>query len=309
VHEARIREQKLELTYVALPKPYVPPVIKIKMPPVPNIPKVEVAKIVPPKPVVLPEPPKVEPMKVEAKAPVVPIPAPRPVVQPPAPVVGMFHNSTPAPAAAVKVEPVARPAGFGDPSGVRPNPNANRAATVAAVGGFGAENSASQGSATHKGVVQGAGFGSGVGAGSPNGSAHGVVGAAGFGAGTQAAGAPGGRGNGAVASTGFGTGPAGPPQPAARVQQPVTTAIIVMAKPLPQYTAEARALHLEGDVVLEVRFTAAGEVQVLRVVSGLGHGLDEQARLAAEHIRFKPATRDGKAVDQVSVIHVAFQLA
>jgi TonB family protein len=62
-------------------------------------------------------------------------------------------------------------------------------------------------------------------------------------------------------------------------------------------------------VTLEVRFTADGRVDVLRVITGLGHGLDEQARLAASRIRFKPATRDGKAVDQVSVIHVAFQLA
>jgi TonB family protein len=93
------------------------------------------------------------------------------------------------------------------------------------------------------------------------------------------------------------------------VQQPAATSIVVLSKPLPQYTAEARQMHIEGDVTLEVRFTAAGGVEVLRVVNGLGHGLDEQARLAAEHIRFKPATRDGKPVDQVSVIHVAFQLA
>ena len=306
VHEARVRERKLQLTYLAeQPKPYVPPVIKVKMPPIPPIPKTEVAKIVPPK-IVVPEPPKVEPMKVETKAPTIPVAAPRPVVQPPAPVVGMFHDSTPAPAAAVKVAPAARAAGFGDPSGAAPNPNANRPATIASVGGFGAANSADQGAAAHRGVVQGAGFGTGLGAGSPNGSAHGVVASTGFGAGTQAA-SLGSRGT--VASTGFGSGaPAGPPA-AVRVQQPVTTAIVVLSKPLPQYTSEAREMHIEGDVTLEVRFTATGEVEVLRVVNGLGHGLDEQAKLAAQRIRFKPATRDGKPVDQVSVIHVAFQLA
>jgi TonB family protein len=132
-----------------------------------------------------------------------------------------------------------------------------------------------------------------------------VVASVGFGTGTQA-GPTGARGS--VSTTGFGSGPAAAAA-VQHVQQPVTTAIVVLSKPLPQYTAEARDLHIQGDVTLEVRFTASGEVEVLRVVNGPGHGLDEQARLAAQKIRFKPATKDGKPVDQVSVIHVAFQLA
>lgn len=310
VHEAQVRERKLELTYLAQPKPYVPPVPKVRMPPPPPTPKIEQPKIIPPRPVVMPEPPKIVPMKVATVAPAIPAPAPRPVVQPPAPVVGRFANSTPAPATAVKVAAVPKAAGFGDPSGVAPNPNATRAATAPAVGGFGAAASNDQGAATRRGVVQGAGFGTGLGAGSPNGTAHGAVASTGFGTGTQSSGVPGGRGNGAVASTGFGTSIAAPGSgQSARVQQPVTTSIVVLSKPNPQYTAEAREMRIQGDVTLEVRFTATGEVEVLRVVNGLGHGLDEQARLAALHIRFKPATRDGKAVDQTSVIHVAFQLA
>ncbi len=306
VHEAHVRQQRLQLTYLAQPKPYVPPVIKVKMPPIPKI-KIEEPKIVVPKPVVVPEPPKVEPIKVETKAPAIPAPVPRPVVQPPAPVVGRFANSTPAPAAAVRVAPVAKAAGFGDPAGVTPNPNANRAATVASVGGFGATSSTSQGAAPRQGVVQGAGFGSGTGGpGGPTGSPHGTVASVGFGSG-QAASAS--HGSGTIGTTGFGSGPAATASTVAKVQQPVTTSIVVLSKPLPQYTPEARELRIEGDVTLEVRFTSTGEVDVLRVVNGLGHGLDEQARLAAQKIRFKPATRDGKPVDQVSVIHVAFQIA
>jgi TonB family protein len=68
-------------------------------------------------------------------------------------------------------------------------------------------------------------------------------------------------------------------------------------------------LKIEGDVVLKVRFTAAGQVQILGVISGLGHGLDQQAEIAAQHIRFKPATRDGHPVNEVSIIHVTFQMA
>ena len=74
-------------------------------------------------------------------------------------------------------------------------------------------------------------------------------------------------------------------------------------------TDEARSLHIKGDVTLEVRFTADGRVEVLRVVKGLGHGLDELAERHAALIRFKPATKNGVAVDQVSVIHIEFRLA
>ncbi len=326
VHEAKVRRQE-QLVYLAPPpKPYVPPVPKIKMPPIPPLPHEE-AKITPPVPKPVIEPPKVEPPKVTAKAPAMPAPAPRPVVTPPKPVLGAFHSPQ-APAAQAPRAAAAQAAGFGAPTGVQANPNANRPSQLAAVGAFGAAANSNQGAASRQGTVASTGFGAGAPAGSPNGSARGAVASTGFGSGTQAAGAPGGRGT--VASTGFGAGsqPGGAPSghgavastafgqgtpagsgPPARVQQPVVTPIVILSKPLPQYTAEAREQHVQGDVTLEVRFSADGQVEVVRVVSGLGHGLDEQAKLAAARIRFKPAMRDGKAVDQVSVIHVAFQLA
>ncbi len=323
VQEARVHRNET-LVYVAPPpKPYIPPVPKIKMPPIPPLPKEEV-KIQPPKPVI--EPPKVEPMKVEAKAPAMPAPAPRPVVTPPKPVVGQFA----APAAAQQaVRPAeAKAAGFGAPTGVQANPNATQPSQLAVTGGFGSASNSNTGQAGRPGTVSTTGFGAGSAQGGATGG-HGTIASTGFGSGSQPAGAPGGHGtvastgfgagsspggngtgnHGTIASTGFGNTPAAASGTPARVQQPVTTSIVVLSKPLPQYTAEAREAHIQGDVTLEVRFTADGQVEVLRVVNGLGHGLDEQARLAAARIRFKPATRDGKPVDQVSVIHVAFQLA
>ncbi len=325
VHQAYVRRQA-QLVYVAPePKPYVPPVPKIKMPPIPPTLKVE-PKIPPPVPKPVVEPPKVE-MKVAAKAPAMPAPAPRPVVAPPKPVLGSFQSPQ-APAQQAQRVAQAQAAGFGAPTGVQANPNANRPSQLATVGAFGAASNSNQGAASRLGTVSSTGFGSGAPAGSPNGSAHGVVSSTGFGSGTQPAGMPGGHGTvastgfgsgagpsgtsgarGTVASTGFGQSKQAEPGAVARVQEPATTPIVVLSKPLPQYTAEAREAHVQGDVTLEVRFAADGQVEVLRVISGLGHGLDEQARLAAGKIRFKPATRDGKAVDQVSVIHVAFQLA
>lgn len=82
----------------------------------------------------------------------------------------------------------------------------------------------------------------------------------------------------------------------------------ILEKPKPVYTAEARSQKIEGDVLLDVIFTARGEVRVLGVVRGLGHGLDENAVDAARHIRFTPALQSGTPVDQHVTLHVVFQI-
>jgi len=87
------------------------------------------------------------------------------------------------------------------------------------------------------------------------------------------------------------------------------TPVEILSKPRPEFTAEARAKNIEGEVLLEVQFKAIGDVRVLRVVRGLGHGLDENAVAAAQAIRFRPAARDGAAVDSTALVHIVFQLA
>ena len=90
--------------------------------------------------------------------------------------------------------------------------------------------------------------------------------------------------------------------------EPIETPVEIVFKPTPDYTDEAIALKIQGDVALEVEFAASGAVRVLRVVSGLGHGLDEAAAHAAERIRFKPATRAGNPVDVRTTVHIVFRL-
>ena len=90
---------------------------------------------------------------------------------------------------------------------------------------------------------------------------------------------------------------------------PTATNLEVLSKPPVQYTNEARALKVQGDVILRVTFTAAGHVVVDGVVRGLGHGLDEEARKVAQQIRFRPATKNGQAVDLTTNITITFQLA
>jgi TonB family protein len=90
---------------------------------------------------------------------------------------------------------------------------------------------------------------------------------------------------------------------------PVQTPVEITFKPKPAYTEQARAQHLEGEVQLEVVFCASGTLEVLRVVKGLGLGLDDSAREAAAHIRFHPATRGGAPIDVRGIVHIAFELS
>ena len=92
---------------------------------------------------------------------------------------------------------------------------------------------------------------------------------------------------------------------AAQAVEPVE----ILSKPRPVYTEEARRLRLEGEVLVQVVFRASGEIRVIRVVRGMGHGLDESAVRAAQQIRFKPARHHGKPVDFPAVIHIVFQMA
>ncbi len=305
------RYQTTQLIFpVEQPKPYVPPVPKIKLPPPPQVAKLEQPKIEMPKP--MPAPPKVAEIKLPTPVmPKIEAAPPKRFAPPPQPKLGMFKSETPTAVANNKSAPSPKMGGFGDPVGVKPNPSATRTATIAAVGSFNAAPGADSGAgAARQGAVRGTDFGSGVANGVPGGKdRNATVASAGF-----ANGVLGGTGpkdsHGTIAHGSFGDNMYGSaPAPAVHPQAPQTTPIVVLAKPLPAYTAEARQLKIEGDVTLEVRFLASGQVEVLRVVAGLGHGLDEQAKLAAARIRFKPATKDGQAVDQVSIIHVTFQMA
>src|SRR5262249_52548064 len=115
--------------------------------------------------------------------------------------------------------------------------------------------------------------------------------------------------NGSVKTTDFDAPQA--PRAAAPAPRPVHVddAVEILTKPTPVYTDEARAMKIKGDVVLEVDCAAAGDVHVVRVVHGLGHGLDESATRAALGMRFKPARSAGRPVDFRTTIHIMFRLA
>jgi len=82
----------------------------------------------------------------------------------------------------------------------------------------------------------------------------------------------------------------------------------VLAKPEPQYTEEARRNAVSGSVVLRVVFSRSGEVTNIRAVQSLPFGLTERAIAAARLIRFRPATKDGRAVNVYMQLEYNFNL-
>jgi len=87
------------------------------------------------------------------------------------------------------------------------------------------------------------------------------------------------------------------------------TDVEILSKPRPLYTEEARELRIEGEVLLEVIFTASGNIRVEHILRGLGHGLDEAATASATQIRFRPALSGGHPIDRTAIVHITFQLA
>jgi TonB family protein len=126
-------------------------------------------------------------------------------------------------------------------------------------------------------------------------------------------GVPGGTGTAPARAAGqvsLGQAPPPPAPKAATITAVGGSPAKVTAKPKPEYTAEARQLHIEGTVTLKIRVMPDASVQVLSVISGLGHGLDESAKRAIMATKFVPATDStGHPIAWDGIVNVAFQLA
>jgi periplasmic protein TonB len=252
------------------------------------LPATELVKL-PSAPVVAPRlpAPSPRPMRELARAevpkllPVAPIVA-RPVEPAPAPLV---------PAAAPAIErPIERPEIQRPPeTGLFERTNAARTSQAAAAvttGGFGSTAPSPRDAANGPGAVKTGGFSSEASA--PRRAANGF---------------------GEVQTAGFDQRASAPAQPSVAATKSIDRPVEIVFKPTPEYTDEARSARIEGTVSLELEFTAAGDIRVLRVARGLGHGLDEAAQRAALRMRFKPAQSDGRPVDSRATVHITFRLS
>jgi TonB family protein len=276
------------------PQPPLPPVLveRVESPVVPIRPAAPQRKLIA-KAVV--EETQAPLLSVATRKPDLPL-SPAPVIPQEAVKTNVFSTGSSAPPIIARAPAQVQTGGFGDPDGLPAKPNQGKPVTVAAMGSFD--------------LPSGPAYGNGTGGskGMPT-----VVTSSGFGNGTAIADNRVHTRSTVVQPGGFGDSDVlVPPTTHSQVSQ---TAIIhavpaeILFKPTPTYTPEARNLHIEGEVLLEVTLQASGNLRVLRVVQGLGHGLDDNAVRAAEQIHFKPAMRNGQPADSTVVLHIIFQLA
>src|SRR5271157_4285620 len=185
--------------------------------------------------------------------------------------------------------------GFGDPNGLPGKGDPNHGANVNRLGS--------------PALPVGEGYGNGTGG---KEGIRGTVASTGFGNGTAIPPVGGSGKKGTVVAGGFSdvaAATAEAPKKKTVAGGPADNTPNILDKPRPEYTAEGRSLKVEGDVVIDVVFLANGSIQINRVVSGLGHGLDEAAVRAAQQIKFKPALRQSEPVDFPARVRIEFRLA
>lgn len=221
-------------------------------------------------------------------------PAPAPVI-PKTIKTNLFSTGSSAPQTTNRPASQVQTGGFGDPNGVPAKASQTQAVNIAQAGGFD--------------LPTGPGYGNGTGGAK---GARGVVASTGFGGGVAVPDTRGSASRGSVRQAGFGDADV-PAPPTVHAQTAAATPTVIpaeiLSKPVPIYTQEARTQKIEGEVLLEVVFEATGKIHVVRVVRGLGHGLDDAAVKAAEQIHFKPALKDGQPSDSTALVHIIFQLA
>ena len=102
-----------------------------------------------------------------------------------------------------------------------------------------------------------------------------------------------------------GSGDGDSDSPYANVSSPVTCVYC----PEPGYTEEARKAKLQGQVILRVLVGADGKAQRIKIVQGLGMGLDERAQEIIHKWQFSPA-RDAarRATSAWVTVETRFQL-
>jgi len=89
---------------------------------------------------------------------------------------------------------------------------------------------------------------------------------------------------------------------------PGMSAPMLIHKVEPQYTEEARLAKYQGTVVVSTVIGTDGAAQSMRVIRGLGLGLDEQALKAIAQWKFKPAAKEGEPIPVQATIEVNFRL-
>lgn len=114
-----------------------------------------------------------------------------------------------------------------------------------------------------------------------------------------------GSGTGPATGTGPGAGSGSGPYEVGGVD----TNPVPIVQTIPSYTDQAIKAKVQGVVLLQAIIRRDGSVTDLRVLRGLGYGLEEKAiQEIASNWKFRPGTLDGRPVDVLATIEVTFNL-
>jgi TonB family protein len=268
-----------------------PPPVPQAPAPVKNFPVPKIAEPVTPRPEALRVPSElVQSKKPDVQAPKVTLaatkellPDVKPMIPRPPVKTNVFSTGSSATPTMAAAPQKVQTGGFGDPNGVPAQDNHGRPITIAQAGSFDMPSGPGYGNGTGgshgaRGVVASTGFGSGV----ATGDSSGTVSAS----------------RGTVRQGGFGDADAvAASQPKAKSAEPVvkTLPAEITFKPRPVYPDEGRQLKIEGEVLLDVVFSATGQIRIVKVVRGLGHGLDESAvRRGKNSVQARPERRPAR---------------
>ena len=111
-----------------------------------------------------------------------------------------------------------------------------------------------------------------------------------------------GNGNGIGPGTGGNTG-GGPRRIGGGVSAPVA-----LYTPEPEFSEEARKAKVAGNVLVYLQVDTNGKPVNVRILRGIGMGLDEKALEAVRQYKFKPAMENGHPVRVEMNIEVNFQI-
>ena len=239
--------------------------------------------------------PEVQPPKVELAAKLEAIPDSKPASPKQLVRTNVFTTGSSATPTMAAAPQKVQTGGLGDPNGVPARDNPGHAVTIARLGSFDMPAGPGVGNGTGgakgaRGVVASAGFGNGVAIGDNSGRVS--------------------AGRGTVRQGGFGDADVVAPSAAkSKAAEPVAKTIPaeITFKPRPIYTDEGRRLKVEGEVLLEVVFTATGQIRIQRVVQGWVMAWMNR-QLGCRKIQFA-GPQGWSAFRFQAVLHIVFQLA
>jgi periplasmic protein TonB len=107
---------------------------------------------------------------------------------------------------------------------------------------------------------------------------------------------------------GIGPGGSGPPGISSTTRGRAITPPVLIFQVDPEFSEEARKAKYQGTVLLAIEIDTSGHPANIRVLEGLGMGLDEKAIEAVSRWRFRPGLQNAKPAVTSATVQVTFRL-